>query len=242
MIKPFISAIQFLTILPIGKKGTFVPDKMIPYFPITGLLIGMLLCIFDLFATRFWPMPVVAILDTIFLIIITGALHLDGVCDTADGLYGGAGNPERALAIMKDSNAGAIGVVAVICVFAAKSAGIFGLDSHRMLLLFIVPAYARGATLFGFKFLQYGRPEGGTGHALFDKKIMPSAFWGLLIPFLLSFFLGWEWIVFNLCFLSAVVLILKFYKNRIGCITGDLLGTMTEVIEAFLFLIGAIQL
>jgi len=242
MIKPFISAIQFLTILPIGKKGTFVPDKMLAYFPLTGLLIGLLLCLFDLLARQFWPVTVVAVLDTIFLVVITGALHLDGICDTADGLYGGRGNLERALAIMKDSNAGAIGVVTVICVFAAKSAGIFGLDAHRMLLLLIVPAYARGATLFGFKFLQYGRPEGGTGHALFVNKIMPAAFWGLLVPVLLSFFLGWKGIVFNLCFLAAVFLILKFYKNRLGCITGDLLGAMTETTEAFLFLIGAIQL
>jgi adenosylcobinamide-GDP ribazoletransferase len=242
MIKPFISAIQFLTILPIGKKGTFVPDKMLPYFPLAGLLIGVLLCFFDLIASRFWPLPVVAVLDTIFLIIVTGALHLDGVCDTADGLYGGAGDLKKALSIMKDSNAGAIGAVAVVCVFAAKTAGIFGLDAHRMILLMIVPAYARGATLFGVKFLQYGRPEGGTGHIFFHNQIMPSSFWGLLIPLFLSFFLGWEWIMFNICFLAAVIVILRFYEKRLGCITGDMLGAMTETIEVFLFLIGAMRL
>ncbi len=242
MIKPFISAIQFLTILPIGKKGTFVPDKMLPYFPIAGLLIGMLLCLFDLIAGRFWPMPVVAVLDTIFLVIITGALHLDGVCDTADGLYGGAGDPKKALSIMKDSNAGAIGAVAVVCAFAGKSAGIYGLDAHRLLLLMIVPAYARGATLFGFKFLQYGRPEGGTGHIFFHNKMTASSFRGLLIPVVLSFFLGWRWIIFNICFLVLVFVILKFYQKKMGCITGDMLGAMTETIEVFLFLIGAMRL
>lgn len=240
--QPLISAIRFLTILPIGKKGTFVPDKMLPFFPIVGLLIGLCLCLFDLFAKQFWPVPVVAVLDTVFLIVITGALHLDGVCDTADGLYGGSGDPKRSLAIMKDSSAGAIGVVAVICVFAVKSAGIFSLDDHRMLLLLIVPAYARGATLFGFSFLQYGRPEGGTGHVFFNKKITISTFRGLLIPFFLSFFLGWGWIVFNICFFAAIAAILFFYQKRLGCITGDMLGAMTEAIEALLFLIGAIHL
>ncbi|RJP79007.1 MAG: adenosylcobinamide-GDP ribazoletransferase [Desulfobacteraceae bacterium] len=240
--KPLISAIQFLTILPIGKKGTFVPDRMLPFFPIVGLLIGLLLCMFDLFAKQFWPLPAVAVLDTVFLIIITGALHLDGICDTADGLYGGAGDPNRSLHIMKDSSAGAIGVVAVICVFAVKSAGIFSMDDHRMLLLLIVPAYARGATLFGFAWLPYGRPEGGTGHDFFHKKITVSTFGGLLIPFFLSFFLGWGWLVFNICFLAGVAAILFFYQKRLGCITGDMLGAMTEAIEAFLFLIGAIHL
>ena len=125
----------------------------------------------------------------IFLAVITGALHLDGVCDTADGLYGGAGDPDRSLAIMKDSSAGAIGVVAVICLLAAKTAAIFSLDADRMLLLAIVPAYARGATLFGFAFLPYGRPEGGTGHDFFEKSLSGITFWGPrdpLWPFLFS--------------------------------------------------------
>ena len=240
--KPLIAAIQFLTILPIGRKGTYAPDRMLPFFPLVGLLIGSLLCFFDWMAAQFWPLPTVTILDTVFLVLVTGGLHLDGVGDTADGLYGGAGDRVKALAIMKDSCAGAIGVVAVICVMAVKTAGILSLDSHRMLLLLIVPAYARGATLFGFAFLPYGRPEGGTGHDFFDKKITPSVFWALLIPAALSFGLGWGWLLINICFFALIGIILMFYRKRLGCITGDMLGAMTEVIEALLFLIGGMNL
>lgn len=235
------SAIQFLTIIPLGKGGDFSPEKTLPYFPLAGLLIGLLLAFFDMLVLQFWPAPVAAVLDTIFLVILTGALHMDGLCDTADGLYGG-GTKEKALAIMKDSRAGAIGVVAVICCFALKYAGILGIDSNRMILLIIVPAYARGGTLFGFKFLHYGRPQGGTGHAFFHQKIKISTFRGLLIPFFLSFLLGWKFILINLCFLAAVAAILTYYKKKMGCITGDMLGAMTEIIEALLFLTGAINL
>lgn len=240
--KPLIAAIQFLTVLPIGRKGTFAPDRMLPFFPLVGLLLGGLLCLFDWVAAQFWPLSTVALLDTVFLILMTGALHLDGVCDTADGLYGGAGDRAKSLAIMKDSCAGAIGVVAVICVIAVKTAGILSLDSHRMLLLLIVPAYARGATLFGFAFLPYGRPEGGTGHDFFGRKITPAVFWALLIPVALSFGLGWKWLAFNIFFFALIGTILMLYRKRLGCVTGDMLGAMTEVVEALLFLIGGMNL
>jgi len=239
--KPLRSAIQFLTIIPLGKEEGFFPEKMLPYFPLAGLLIGLLLAFFDMIVLQFWPAPVAAVLDTIFLVILTGALHMDGLCDTADGLYGGS-TREKALSIMKDSRAGAIGVVAVICCFSLKYAGLLGIDFNRMILLIIVPAYARGGTLFGFKFLNYGRPQGGTGHAFFHQKIKFSTFWGLLIPFFLSFLLGWKCILLNLCFLTAVAAILTFYKKRIGCITGDMLGAMTEILEALLFLTGSIHI
>jgi adenosylcobinamide-GDP ribazoletransferase len=239
--KPLRSAIQFLTIIPIGNEEDFFPEKMLPYFPLAGILIGLILALFDMIVLQFWPAPVAAVLDTIFLVILTGALHMDGLCDTADGLYGGS-TKEKALSIMKDSRTGAIGVVAVICCFALKYAGILGIDSNRMILIIIVPAYARGGILFGFKFLNYGRPEGGTGYIFSKQQIKISSFWALLIPFFISLLLGWKFVLINLCFIAAVASILVFYKKRIGCITGDMLGALTEILEGLLFLVGAINI
>jgi adenosylcobinamide-GDP ribazoletransferase len=143
---------------------------------------------------------------------------------------------------MKDSRAGAIGVVAVTCCFALKYAGLSGIDSNRVILLIIVPAYARGGILFGFKFLDYGRPEGGTGYAFSKQRITISGFRGLLIPFFLSLLLGWKCVLINLGFLVVVAVILAFYQRRIGCINGDMLGALTEILEALLFLTGAIRI
>ena len=86
--KGLISAIQFLTIIPIGRHHVFDPKGMIPFFPVVGLVLGSLLSIFDYAVSGLWPAPVVAILDVGLLILLTGALHVDGLGDTADGLYG----------------------------------------------------------------------------------------------------------------------------------------------------------
>ena len=65
-------------------------------------------------------------------------------------------------------------------------------------------------------------------------------FWGLALPVGLSFLLGMRAIWLNLFFVIIIALIVGFYKRRIGCITGDMLGAMTEMTEAALFLLLSI--
>jgi adenosylcobinamide-GDP ribazoletransferase len=234
-----ISAIQFLTILPLGKPGIFDPKKMIRFFPIVGILLGILLAVFDQAVIRLWPRPVAALLDVIFLVAATGAFHLDGLADTADGLYGQRPR-EKALEIMKDSRIGVMGLIAVLCGLSIKWGGISNLDNHRCLLLIMIPAYARAGMMFGIRFLEYGRPEGGTGQPFFGSIQAPYDFWGVLFPIALSLFLGWKGLWLNVIFVILIVLILSYYKKRIGGITGDMLGAMSEMIESLLFLLASI--
>lgn len=235
----FIAATQFLTILPLGRAGTYDPPKMIPYFPVVGILLGILVVLMDHVALRLWRQPVASLLDVLFLAILTGAFHLDGLGDAADGLYGQR-SKEKALAIMKDSRIGTMGLVAIVFGLAIKWAGISGLIANRSLLLMIIPAYARSAMLFGFRFFDYGRSGSGTALDFFKKKMKLSAFWGILIPVALSALLGWKAIGVNLIFAAIVVAILWYYKRRMGCITGDMQGAMTEITESALFLLISI--
>lgn len=235
-IKRLIAAIGFITILPLGKSTIYDPKGMIPYFPIVGMILGTLVSIFDHVALQLWSKPVVAILDVILLLVLTGALHLDGLGDSADGLLGHRSR-EKVLAIMKDSRIGVMGLVAIVSALSIKWGGIMGLDSHRSLLLVIIPAYARGSMIFGIRFLKYGRPGGGTGHALFDETLKPTAFLGLLLPVGLTFLLGWKGIWLIMAFVCLTAIIILFYKKRIGCITGDMLGAMAETSESLLFLL-----
>jgi adenosylcobinamide-GDP ribazoletransferase len=232
--RKLISAIQFLTILPACKPKIFDAKGMIPFFPVVGIILGLMIAIFDRLALMLWPEQVVAVLDVILLVVLTGAFHLDGLGDAADGLLGHRPK-EKALAIMKDSRIGVMGLVAIVCALAIKWGGITGLDAHRSLLLIIIPAYARASMIFGIKFLKYGRPE-GTGHAFFGKTLKLSAFWGLLIPLSISIFLGWTGLWLNFVFVIITASILLYYNRRIGCITGDMMGAMTEVLESALFL------
>jgi len=237
--KRLIAALQFLTIIPLGKSAIYDPKGMVPFFPVVGIIIGGLLSVFDYITLNFWQEPVTAILDVVFLVVITAALHLDGLGDTADGVFGHRSR-ETALAIMKDSRIGVMGLVAIVCTLAVKWGGIMHLNEHRMLLLVLVPAYSRSAMIFGIRFLEYGRPEGGTGHDLFDEPIKLHAFQWLLIPVILSVFLGWKGIRLNIIFALITAIIILYYKKRMGCITGDMLGAMTEVTESLLFLFASI--
>ena len=231
-----IAAIQFLTLLPLGRSVIYDPKGMVPFFPMVGLIIGAFVSMFDHAALFFWPKPVVAVLDVVFLVVITAALHLDGLGDTADGLMGHRSR-DKALAIMKDSRIGVMGLVAIVCGLAVKWAGIMHLDSHRTLLLILIPAYARSGMLFGIRFLPYGRPGGGTGRDLFGEQLQVSAFWGLLIPLLLSYFIGWRGLWLRLLFVMSTAVIIMYFKKRMGCITGDILGAMAEWTESRLFLL-----
>ena len=238
------AAIQFITILPGGKTPAYYPREMIAYFPAVGLILGLILAAFDAVALQLWAGGFVsAILDVILLILLTGALHVDGLADSADGLFGHR-DRETVLSIMKDSRIGVMGMAAVVCALSVKFAGISAIPAQasfqRFLILLLVPGFARSAMIFGIHWLPYGRPGGGTGFDLFENPITIKDYWGLGVCLLLCLFLGWRgiWMVF--AFFGLVIGILVYYRRRMGCITGDMLGAMTEVTESMLFLAAAI--
>ncbi|HDL08730.1 MAG TPA: adenosylcobinamide-GDP ribazoletransferase [Desulfobacteraceae bacterium] len=236
--KNLISAIKFITIIPIGKNIVFNPLGMVSFFPVVGIILGILVAIFDRAALFLWPKPLVSLLDVLLLVFLTGAFHLDGLGDTADGLLGHRPR-EKALSVMKDSRIGVMGLVAIIFGLSIKTGGIIYLDDHRSLFLIIIPAYSRGTMIFGIRYLNYCRSEGGTGHALFESPLGFFPFWGLLIPFVLSLFIGLNGIWISFLFFICIFLILSYYNKRMGCITGDMLGAMCEVTESSLFLMAS---
>ncbi len=234
------SAIMFITILPAGRGNTFSPTGMIRFFPVVGLMAGVLLALVDTLASQLWPPAVVALVDVLLLVGVTGAFHLDGLGDAADGLFSHRSR-ERALEIMKDSRTGMMGLVAIFCVLSLKVGGIYAAKTVCtggvfLVLMIMVPAYARGGMLFGIRYLQYGRQNTGTGHDLFEKRLPLKDFIWMGIPLFFSFFMGVRGLVLNVVFAATVFLLLWFYKKKMGCITGDMLGAMTEITEAVLFL------
>nr|WP_319495246.1 adenosylcobinamide-GDP ribazoletransferase [uncultured Desulfobacter sp.] len=239
------ACLAFITILPTGKDPVYSPLGMIRFFPVAGLIIGALLVITDLLASMVWPPPAAALVDLIFLVAVTGAFHLDGLGDTADGIFSHRGR-ERALEIMKDSRTGMMGLVAVILGLATKLAGIWSVKAscsplQAMLIFFLVPAFSRSAMIFGIKYLNYGR-QNGTGKDLFDRPLNSKDFLLCIIPLGLSLLLGLKGLILILGFAIGCVGILTFYKRKMNCITGDMLGAMTEVMEAWLFMVAGMKI
>ncbi|MBI9074573.1 MAG: adenosylcobinamide-GDP ribazoletransferase [Desulfatibacillum sp.] len=228
-------ALQFLTTLPAGKPAAFDASAMVPWFPVVGLILGFIVALFDSAALHVWSPPVAAVCDVILLAALSGALHLDGLSDTADGIFSHRPR-ERALEIMKDSRIGVMGLVAVAACLGLKWGGLAGLEGHRFLGIMATPALARGSMLFGMRFLPYGRPS-GTGSSFFDKPLPARAFYPLCIPLFLCMMAGAAGWMAILGFAVATCALLAFFKAKMGCITGDMLGAMGEVNEALALLI-----
>lgn len=241
------AALRFITILPIGASDSYHPRAMIPFFPAAGLIIGVILAAADALASRLFEVPAVGAIDVTVLVVLTGALHLDGLADTADGLFSHK-DRESALSIMKDSRIGVMGATALICVLVVKYGAFCAIPSHaeagwvRFLILTLVPAYARSSMLPAVAFLPYARSEGGTAFDLFSKKIRPLDFLGVFACMLISLLLGLQGLLILTAFCTICAAMIVFYRRRIGAITGDMLGAMTEITEALLLLVAAAAL
>jgi adenosylcobinamide-GDP ribazoletransferase len=235
--KHFIGALQFLTLIRIRRVQEFEPGRILPYFPAVGLLVGLLLVGVDALACMLWPRPVAALLDLLFLCWITGGLHLDGLGDSMDGLYGRR-PVDKALAIMKDSRMGAMGVMAICFGLGIKWGGLAAVESQRAIALLTIPAFGRSSMLLGIRMLPYGRSE-GVGRDFFRSPLGLTDFWGVLLPVGFAFFAGGRGICLILAFILISIGVILFYKRRMNCITGDMAGALCEIVEAGLFLVAA---
>lgn len=236
----FFSALSFLTIIPVPKTVSWNDGRMALYFPLVGILVGGLLCGFDFLCGHFAGREVRAILDVLFLALISGGIHLDGLADAADGLL--AHRPkEKTLEIMRDPRIGAMGALALIFCVLIKYAAIRGLaDDSRWIWLMAAPAFARTAQVAGLVFVDYARKNGGIGDNLFQKnKLRLLLFTPLpaLLPFSLGALVGLEALLF---FILVTGILFYFCRKKIGGMTGDTLGALSEIMEAGLFVLGGI--
>ena len=114
--REFLNALRFMTIFPVPSSDTATaPDwlsRCAKYFPAVGICVGLLSSAALLLAGAIWSLDIAALLAVATSIVVTGALHEDGLADTADG-FGGGWSVENRLAIMKDSRIGAYGALAL---------------------------------------------------------------------------------------------------------------------------------
>jgi adenosylcobinamide-GDP ribazoletransferase len=236
-------ALLFLTILPLtAPEGSAQQlGRSMAYFPLIGLGLGLLLAGADYLLLIFFPPTVVALLVLLLLIYATGALHLDGVAETADGMYGIRDRATR-LRIMKDSRVGAMGVVALLCLLLLKVVTLTAIPPEvRWQVLIALPVVGRWMMVALAVLAPYARSEGGTG-SVFVEAAGRRELWIatlILAAVLLGFFRLWGLtLLAALCL--AVFLLERYFKARLGGVTGDILGAVCEWSEAvFLLLCSA---
>ena len=231
-------AIGCLTILPFGPRGAVEDAEMggsILWFPLVGLFLGCGLIGVREIAARAFPPLAVSVFVLLAWIVITGALHLDGVGDMADGLYGGR-TPEQRLRIMKDPHVGAVAVVALIGLLLAKFALVGSLSAQLTSpALLFAPCIGRYAMALLSSTLPYARMEGGTG-APFVKHSSKRALAGATVIALmgaLAVFGPTGFPIFGIALLVSLGL-RQLFLETLGGITGDALGATCEIVETVL--------
>lgn len=245
--KRLLAAIAFLTRLPAPRNLIFEAGdigRATIFFPLVGALIGLI----QIVALQVFPVAarentlkavLIAALLVVVNVFVTGALHLDGLADMADG-FGGGRDRARTLEIMRDSVIGSFGAVALILLLILKITAIAALleNAAAWKFLIVAPALGRWATVPLGKFLPYARKSGGLGQSITDfvgwNELVGATFLTAIILFGL---LDWQnaailWLVA----VSITVLIGRLCQKKIGGITGDTMGANTEICETAVLL------
>ncbi len=236
--RSFVSALSFLTIIPSGRVAGQPEGASILYFPMVGILIGGGLVGVDWLGSLFLYDELRALLDVAYLALITGALHLDGLADSADALYFHH-DPSQAFQIMKDPRTGVMGVLALIFCLAFKYVGVLALDIQQCWIWFLTaPALARSAQVVGLVFMKDAREVGGVGKALYQNgkyQYLIFCMIPLAVPFWVSMPVG---LAVLGTFIVINVSLLAFFRYRLGGMTGDTFGALTEIMETFFLVLG----
>ncbi|MBI6947882.1 adenosylcobinamide-GDP ribazoletransferase [Pseudomonas koreensis] len=231
---PLWIALQFLSSLPIRLPGMPEPQQLgrsLLFYPLVGLLFGVILWAFNLVLAGA-PLLLHAALLLAVWVLLSGALHLDGLADSADAWLGGFGDRERTLTIMKDPRSGPIAVVTLVLVLLLKFCALLALvEQGHAVMLIIVPLLGRAALLGLFLTTPYVR-AGGLGQALADHLPRRAGWWVLGASALACLLIaGVKAIVALVVAFVGFVWLRQVMMRRLGGTTGDTAGALLELLE-----------
>ena len=204
--KRFISILQFMTRIPINIDTGFDEEfhKTITYFPLVGLVLGVLIYIIGLVSGIFFDSFITSIIVTLALVILTGGLHIDGLGDTFDAIYSYR-DKERMLEIMKDSRLGTNSLLAIMFLILLKIGFIYSIINNNLLWTVIfMPVVARlGVIVMMYKTVT--PRENGMGN-LFIGKASTSMF-TIAILYTIILMIGISKLIFLASTFEAMMLI-----------------------------------
>jgi adenosylcobinamide-GDP ribazoletransferase len=239
------NVLAFMTILPFDQDERFGPEdfgRLPAFFPLAGLAIGLILFLarFDLAALNL-PVYLTSVILVALSIILTRGFHLDGLADTMDGLLSHRTKEEK-LAIMKDPHQGTFGVVAIILDILLKVfllAALLGFPEYVPCLI-LYPLWGRLSTTIVSAFSSYARPSGGLGHDMVEFSGTREFLTGLLLSCAISALFGITAIMTAIFAALLGYLLTLVWKKALGGVTGDLLGSTTEISEISCLLFYAV--
>ena len=224
-------AVSFLTVLPVRFRG--LADGLrtaAGWFPAVGALVGAIAGGVLVGAEPLFGSTAAAVLAAAALILVTGALHQDGLADCADGL-GVRGDRERRLAVMRDSAIGVFGALALIVWMLLLVTALAGLPPRNALLALIAACAAgRWSALVHATLARPARNDGLGAGFVVGSWSLAIATATVLGACLLTAGLGHGLVAFAVA--AAVALLLTAWaQSTLGGRTGDTLGATVALAE-----------
>ncbi len=224
----FLGAIQFLTVIPV-RATPVAPAQAAAFFPLVGAAIGWLGAGVYLVFQPWFGTSMAALLVIAFWAGLTGAIHEDGLADSADA-FRAHRSPERILEILKDPRVGTFGVVALIFSILLRWQALTNLTTALLPSLVAVQVLPRAAMVV----LAYiSRPAGGGMGARFcESMTAPVAIAAIVQAIAAALWCGFRPGAVLLCAATAVILTARvFFERRLGGINGDCLGAVAQLTE-----------
>ena len=232
---------KFMTRIPIPIKVDYDPKKLgksIKFFPFVGMIIGFILYYTSIILVKFSKNNLInALIVIVIELMVVGIIHIDGLCDTFDGLFSYR-EKEKMLEIMKDSRIGTNGAIILVLYFIAKILFISEIFSINLKYLIIYPVLARLATPVNAAFSDYARKNGMSNFIISQNSTFEGIFSIILaaaLSFLIFSFKGFE------LFLGAflfIIFFMQFVKKKISGVTGDTLGAALELTAIFVLFLA----
>jgi adenosylcobinamide-GDP ribazoletransferase len=228
-------AVGFLTILPVINNRRASEEAVaasFEWFPIVGFMLGLALSGEDLILSYAFGLVMRSVLIVLSLVVITGALHLDGLADTADALGAGR-NRERALEILQDSRIGTFGAIAIFFDLILKILALSTLSGpSRYFALILAPGLARYAMVLVSRRIDYLRSAGAGSMLLADNGASwPRRKFVFISPLVFVVAAKFQGAKALLVAAAVVIAMRWFYKRWLGGVTGDLVGACGEIVE-----------
>lgn len=243
----FLDAVAFLTRVPVPARGGFDLAGAAWAFPVVGALVGAVVGVVAAGGSLVVPVLVAAVLAVVVEVVLTGALHLDGLADCADGC-GGRDRASR-LAIMKDHSVGVYGVAAVALDLLLKVALLHGLlvvgagTGHWWVVAVTAAVWALSRTMMLplAVALPYARAE-GTGRALVEGLTWRRVVVALGVAGVLLTVAAWVSVLASGTARPGVALVVAtpvvattsllvglWARRTLDGVTGDVLGATAEL-------------
>lgn len=243
MLSRLLLAFEFLTIVRFRRAATFDREAFArsqAAYAVAGLALGAAVAGIWLAAGWALPRPPSTALAVVALVVLTGALHLDGLADTFDGMLGGRARESR-LAIMRDPRIGSFGAVAVAALLLLKWSALLGMEERGAIVaaLLAAPAVARGALVMAIAAYPYAREgdrpagaEPGMGAGFHAAARGPAGVIAVASAVAIATAIyGGAGAAIAAGVIVGGVVIAWWPYTRLGGLTGDTYGALVEVLE-----------